>query len=124
MTPAPRSRTKAASAQPGSARHARRLFLETVGLQSPRGRLLFFGLATIAIFVAPYNWLANLSVWQALGVPSPSIGLTRAYHLLLHGDFVAAWDRNPLIFVVLFIGLPLLAFDLGRLYRDWRYDRR
>lgn len=72
---------------------------------------MFFGLITLSVFFVPFDWLAQLSVWQALGVPSPSIGLTRAYWLLIHGDPVAAWERNKLIFLVLAVGIPLLARD-------------
>ena len=93
-----------------------RLTTEIIGLQTPRGRLLFFALISSAIFVAPYDVLAHLSLWQRLGIPSPSIGLTRAYWHILHLDFGAAWHRNRLIYPVLAIGLPLLARDAYRLY--------
>jgi hypothetical protein len=81
-------------------------------LQTARGRLLFFAVISLLIFVAPYEWLGRLSIWQALNIPSPSIGLTRAYHLLLHGDFEGAWQRNKLIFVVIAIGLFILVRDI------------
>lgn len=87
------------------------LLIEIVGLQSPRGRLLFFVIISLAIFLIPYNWLSHLSIWQALHIPSPSIGLTRAYHLLLHGDISGAWNRNKLIFIVLALGLIVLLKD-------------
>lgn len=93
------------------------IFVETVGLQSPRGRLLFFGIISSGIFVVPYGWLSSLSLWQYLGIQSPSIGLTRAYWRILHGDLVGAYERNWLIFVVLAIGLPLLAIDIITLLR-------
>lgn len=90
----------------------RKIALDTIGLQTPAGRLLFFAIVSIAIFLVPYAWLANLSIWQYLNIPSPSIGLTRSYWLVLHGDFEAAWVRNKLIYLVLFIGLPLLVIDV------------
>lgn len=93
-------------------RRAASTLWQTIGLQTPGGRLLFFAVATLAIFLAPYDWLAGLSLWQRLGIPSPSIGLTRAYWHLLHLDPGAAWQRNPLIYVVLAVGLPLLARDV------------
>ncbi|MBL8159060.1 DUF2752 domain-containing protein [Candidatus Saccharibacteria bacterium] len=98
--------------------------MEALGLQSPRGRLMVFTVLSVAVLLAPYEWLAHLSIWQALGIPSPSIGLTRAYHLLLHGDVAGAWQRNPLIFLVLAIGLPMLAFDAGRVFQQWRARHR
>jgi len=91
---------------------------DVIGLQTPAGRLVFFLLASAAIFLAPYDWLSHLSLWQHLGIPSPSIGLTRAYHLLLHGDPIAAWQRNRLIYLVLLIGVPLLARDVILLIRS------
>lgn len=74
---------------------------------------------TLVIFVSPYVWLENLSLWQMIGFDSaPSIGLTRSYWLLLHGDVAAAWERNPLIFAVLTVGLPILLNDLRIVIRD------
>ena len=89
-----------------------RLFIEIAGLQTARGRLLFFLIVTLAVAIVPYAWLGNLSLWQLLGIPSPSIGLTRAYWKILHGDPVGAFMRNPLIYVVLAVGLPLLIIDI------------
>ena len=78
---------------------------------------MVFGIVTCLVVVVPYDWLAHLSLWQALGIPSPSIGLTRAYWKLLHFDPVGAWERNKLIYAVLAIGLPLLARDAYLLFR-------
>lgn len=86
--------------------------VETIGLQTPRGRLLFFGIVSGLMYVIPYSWLAHLSLWQYIGVNSPSVGLTRAYWLLLHGSVTEAFVRNPLIFVVIALGLPLLCMDV------------
>ncbi len=98
---------------------------EVVGLQTARGRLLCVGLITIAVFSAPYSWLAHLSLWDRLGWHSaPSIGLTRAYWLLLHGQPRAAWHRNWLIYLVLVILLPLLIRDILTLTSRRRFSRR
>ncbi len=91
---------------------------EAIGLQTPRGRLFFFGCATGAIMCVPYSWLTHLSLWQALHIPAPSIGLTRAYWLLIHGHPTAAWHRNRYIYLVLAIGLTLLAIDLLRILQE------
>jgi hypothetical protein len=88
-----------------------------VGLQSPRGRLLFFAVITIAVFVVPYDWLAHLSLWQALHIPAPSIGLTRAYHLLLHGNIAGAWRRNELIFPIIGVGTVVLGNDARVMFK-------
>lgn len=96
----------------------KRIIVDTIGLSTPKGRLLFFGIASSVIFVVPQSLLGELSLWARLGFESaPSIGLTRAYQYVLHGDLAAAWLRNPLIFVVLAIGLPLLARDATRLMK-------
>lgn len=94
------------------------MFVEIVGLQTARGRLLFFAIASLGIFLAPYDWLAHLSLWQHLGIQAPSIGLTRAYWRLMHGDIFGAFERNPLIFIVLAIGLSLLALDIRKLIKQ------
>jgi len=96
----------------------RRLALEIISLSTARGRLAAFGLATSAIFFSQYHWLANLSLYGHLGIDSPSIGLTRAYWLLIHGNPVAAWERNPLIFLVLAVGLPLIALDVMKVIKQ------
>jgi hypothetical protein len=94
----------------------RRLLGETVTLQTPRGRLLAFALLSLLIYCARYSWLAHLSLWQDLGWrTAPSIGLTRAYWLLLHGHPVLAWRRNSLIYAVLAVGVPLLGYDCLKL---------
>lgn len=93
-------------------RRLSQIILETISLQTARGRLLFFMTASLAIFITPYSVLSHLSIWQRIGFDSaPSIGLTRAYWHLLHLDPSAAWQRNHLIFLVLAVGLPLIAQD-------------
>ncbi len=94
-------------------------FIELISLSSPRARLGFWVLATMVIFLLPYRFFENLSLWQRLGWESaPSIGLTRAYWLLIHGDIAAAWQRNNLIFAVIAVGVPLLLFDVFKLIRS------
>ncbi len=93
------------------------LIIEIISLQSPRGRIMFFVLASASICMVPYSLLSGLSLWQRLGVDSPSIGLTRAYWQVMHFNFSAAWARNPLIFVVIGIGLPLLLLDARKIYK-------
>lgn len=92
------------------------LFIEVIGLQSPRGRIIFFTIASISIFLTPYRLLSELSLWQRLGLDVPSVGLTRAYWHVLHLDVVAAWERNPLIFLVIAVGLPIIILDIYKLF--------
>lgn len=92
-----------------------RLFLETISLQTKRGRLLFAFIANVLIFVAPYSLLSNLSLYKHLGLTwMPSIGLTRAYWHLLHGHLAAAWERNWLIFPVMMVAWSIVALDIYR----------
>lgn len=103
----------------------RPLLLEAVTLSTPRGRLLAFITLTLLIYPARYSWLSHLSLWLLIGWHSaPSIGLTRAYWLLLHGHPSLAWQRNRLIFAVLAVGLPLLAYDGWQLAKPALARRR
>ena len=96
-------------------------FIELISLSTARSRLVFWGLATVVTFFLPYRFFENISLWQRLGWDSaPSIGLTRAYWLLIHGNPAAAYDRNWLIFVVIAVGLPLLLADAYRVYTAYR----
>lgn len=94
-----------------SMKKAKNLTLETVGLMTPRGRLLFFTVVTTIVLFTPAVWPVKVSIWQQLKIPSPSIGLTRAYRRLLHGDFLGAWDQNKLIYAVVAIGGGVLVRD-------------
>jgi len=90
----------------------KRLALEVLSLHTPRARLAVFSALTLAIYASRYHWLDHLSLWGALGIKhAPSIGLTRAYWLVLHGHPAAAWHRNPLIYLVLMFGLPMVIYD-------------
>ncbi len=88
------------------------LAIECLGLQTARGRLTFFMIASLFIYLLPIDVLSHLSLWQKLDIDAPSIGLTRAYHHVLHGNFEGAWDQNRLIFVVVALGLPIIAKDV------------
>lgn len=96
-----------------------KIAVEVITLSTSRGRLLFFIVATSIIFITPYKYLSGLSLWQRIGWDwAPSIGLTRAYHLLIHGNPVAAWQRNPLIYLVVTIGAIVLVGDLIKIFRN------
>ncbi|GEM_PF-1660703 len=88
------------------------LLFEIIGLQTARGRVLFFGIVSICVYLLPVNTLKNFSLWNLLDIHSPSIGLTRAYHYVLHGDFAKAWEQNDFIFVVLIVGIPIIVKDV------------
>ncbi len=94
--------------------------IELVSFSTPRG-IVSFGMLTNAILlVVPYSWLerSHLSLYERMHIPSPSIGLTRAYWLLLHGHFSAAVQRNKLIVVVAPVLWMIFAVALLRMKRS------
>lgn len=98
-----------------------RRWLSALALRTPKQRLVTWAVLSLLIFMADYSWLAHLSLWERLGWRSaPSIGLTRAYWLVLHGRWHDAWQRNRLIVPVLVIGGAMLAVDAWRLLRPVR----
>lgn len=61
-----------------------------------------------------------LTGWDCAGC-----GSQRAIHYLLHGDFVSAWQMNPLLFVVVpyaAVGF-VTGFFRGRRWADWILKR-
>ena len=95
-----------------------RILFDIVGLRTPAGRLLFFAIASVFIFAVPQRWLGELSIWSRIGFENaPSVGLTRAYQHVLHLNLSAAWERNPLIFLVIAVGVPLLVTDAFNLLK-------
>lgn len=98
----------------------KKVLLETIGLSTARGRLIFFVVLSVVVFLMPPRWPVTFSVWQRLHVPSPSIGLTRAYRHLLHGDVRAAWQQNKLIFAVVAIGGLVLLKDTAYIIKTAR----
>lgn len=94
------------------------LAIEALTLGTARGRLIAWSVLTGAIFASKYVWLEHLSLWQRLGWDwAPSIGLTRSYWLVIHGDISSAWSLNPLIFVVIGVGSILLCRDAHSLFK-------
>jgi len=100
----------------------KRLLLEIIGLSTARGRVIFVFTASVVVYFVPFRWLGGLSLWQRLGLDwVPSIGLTRAYWLLLHGRLDEALELNWLILLVVVLAGMLLAKDF---YQIWTRDRR
>jgi len=91
--------------------------IKFISLSQPKARVLFFGSATVVIFFLPFDILHNFSIWARLGIPSPSIGLTRAYWLLMHGRPTEAWQMNKLIFLVVLIILSIVISDAIKIHR-------
>lgn len=98
--------------------HVSGFFSEAVTLSSARGRIFFFCMLTGILLIIPYHTLesTHLSVYAWLKLPSPSVGLTRAYWKLIHGDVVGAWHRNALIFVIVAVWSFVMGRDSHTLY--------
>jgi len=73
-------------------------------------------LAHGALLLVPYQWLdtARLSLYERGGIDSPSIGTTRAYWRVLHGDFSGAYERNNLI---IFIAPLIILIYVSAVYK-------
>ena len=94
----------------------KKFLIEVIGLQTSRGRLFALAAASFAIYFLPYRIVGQFSLWQRLGWDwAPSIGLTRAYWLLMHGHPFAAWHRNWLIFPILIVVAVIVGRDIYKL---------
>ncbi len=101
----------------------KQLFIELISLSTPYSRLLFWLIATVIIYILPYSFFENLSIWGLIGWDNaPSIGLTRAYWLFIHGDIAGALERNKLIFAVLIVGIPILIIDLYGIIKNLKLN--
>jgi predicted PurR-regulated permease PerM len=100
--------------------------LSILTLSKPEYRLGFFAAATLVIFVVPYEFLdrAKLSLYERMHIPSPSIGLTRAYWRVIHGDFRGAWERNKLIYLVLAVWVCIMIFDVYAVFSKHRASKK
>lgn len=97
----------------------KKILIEAITLQSPRGRIIIATTVHFVLAIVPYSWLANLSLYKLIGIDwAPSIGLTRAYWLLLHGDLAGAWQRNALLFPVLAVMWSIVALDVYKIFNQ------
>ncbi|MCX6804708.1 MAG: DUF2752 domain-containing protein [Patescibacteria group bacterium] len=88
--------------------------LNIIGLQTPMARLTVFTGTTICLYSISYSSLLQtptLSLFSRLNIPSPSIGLTRAYWLLIHGDLNGAWQMNKLVYLVALVLAGIIVVD-------------
>lgn len=87
-------------------------------MQKPKDRLIFFAILPLIIWLLTnIEFMPSLSLYAHLGIPSPSIGLTRAFWELLAGDFAGAWNLNPLIYPVVLVVLSIIVKDLDTVFR-------
>ena len=98
--------------------------LSVLSLSTPKHRIITWATLTVAIYVSKFEWLAGLSLYQRVGWEwMPSVGLTRAYWLISHGQFGEAYQMNPLIFPILLIGGGLLIRDAVSLLKPNPHTR-
>lgn len=97
--------------------------LNTIGLQTPFSRIAAILSVTTFLYLIHYQSLLSIptvSVYSRLNIPSPSIGLTRAYWYLIHGEFQSAWNMNKLIYFVAVVLATIVVVDVIRLIRNRR----
>lgn len=74
----------------------------------------YFGVALVARMAWGVDWVVPC-VWRGItGIMCPCCGLTTAMVRLIEGDIVAAWDSNPLVFVVLPLGIVSIIKSYGK----------
>jgi hypothetical protein len=75
------------------------------------GAGLYLGLGVILFLSLQWNILPPC-LWTSLwGIRCPGCGLTTAFLHLIQGQTLAAWDSNPLLFLVLPAGIYLGIWD-------------
>lgn len=117
------SNTLTSSRVGGKNRHAtvKQWLVDLIGLQTPGSRLTVILGISASLYSISYSTLLSIptiSIFARLHVPSPSIGLTRAYWYLIHGQFGNAWHMNKLIFIVFGVIVGLVVIDSVTIARN------
>ncbi len=92
-----------------------------IGLQTPASRLFVLGGGSLLLALISYGTLVSIptiSLYDRLGIPAPSIGLTRAYSQLLHGNLQAAWQTNPLVVAAAAAIAGIMITDIRQFWRS------
>ena len=58
---------------------------------------------------------------ELTGLYCPGCGAARAFHALIHGDFLAALDYNPLLVIALPVLIVMIVLEIVGAFRDRRY---
>ncbi len=102
------------------------IFISLVSLNTPLSRSIIFssGLAILALLpTSKLGFLPLRSVYESLfHWKLYSYGLTRSLSMILHGEFLAAWELNKLAYLVLIIVFILLINDIHGLYKNRRFS--
>ena len=59
--------------------------------------------------------------YQFTGCYCPGCGAARAFHALIHGDFLTALDYNPLLVIALPVIVAMIVLEIVGWFRDRRY---
>jgi hypothetical protein len=89
-----------------------------IGLSSPKSRVIIFSSILVALYLLPYSILVNLpkmSLYQIFGIKTYSLGQTRAISLILHGQFLEAWEMNKLSYLILLMVIFIVTRDLKKI---------
>lgn len=95
--------------------------LSLLSLSTPISRVVIFTLVLLFFTFLPYpliNKFPNLSLYQNLGIKTYSWGQTRALSLILHGQFLEAWEMNKLSYLILIVIIILLVKDVKKLLHN------
>ncbi|MHA7864459.1 DUF2752 domain-containing protein [Flagellimonas marinaquae] len=87
--------------------------------------IVFFGCNRIMLNLMPTITVFSLEDYmlpclnkQLLGVDCPGCGLQRSAHLLLHGEFVAAFQMYPAIYPILLLLAFLITSTFVKIHRS------
>ncbi len=108
---------------PMDSRSLRNRAVNLIGLQTPPARLFVVLGGSLFLLIIPYNLLVSMpsvSLFSNTGINSPSIGLTRAYWLLLHTRISDAWAMNPLIFLAIIPITYIATSDTRLIVKSYR----
>ncbi|WP_442945399.1 DUF2752 domain-containing protein [Oceanirhabdus sp. W0125-5] len=74
--------------------------------------ILYLGMKINSFFTSSICFFRGFS-----GIPCPSCGITRAYKLLLKGDFIGAFYIHPLFFIPIIILILFLIKKMDIVYK-------
>ena len=100
-------------------------FVLLIGLSTPASRIIVLLSGILLLAVLPTAQLPLLpirSLYAMAGFYPYSTGMTRALSSLLHGQFGAAWDFNPLVYLLAVVVAVILVKDVCTVYRKREFS--